>query len=404
MAPSSSQAGARERVTAPPLPLFPCCPHREKWEKQSPKENQEERDGTQPHLSLHLFCEPFEADVSPHRGTSKLHLCCCGSHFFMPFTASLHLFNYYSSGVALLTSLAVGSFSILSPTVEAITLVLQDLFLLSQAAIYPLSLSIKGICTCSEAHQLPQGGGMKYHLLPDKLLTQVQPNPGFWIIQWDSFAMFLLGTGLWRCLSSHPRAGKTAGDIQTWSFPPWLPLGHLEEIPTLRMGFCRNNLTHCPLQSTAVYSHICACCPWLCPTVSLLTHRRSANSGVAILVNESPNSSTWESFCTSWQVLEGDPGQHPVTSHSPRARARSTSESLSKISLSPVQQKPAQQSLIRTQTQGTWISCCHLLSPISRAGPALLPASSAPEPPPGSREETAGPTDPVPQPPFPGKH
>lgn len=140
---------------------------------------------------------------------------------------------------------------------------------------------------------------MKYHLLPDELLTQVESNPGFWIIQWGSFAMLLLGRGLWRCLSSHPRAGKIAGEIQTWSFPAWMPLGHPEEIPKSRMGFCRSNLTHCPLQSTAVFSHICACCPWLCPTQSLpsLTDS-SANSGVAILVNESPNSSTWESFCT----------------------------------------------------------------------------------------------------------
>lgn len=142
VAPSSSQAGARETDTAPPLPVFPWCPHHENWDKQSPEENEEERewDPVPPSPgkcagSLHLFCEPFEADVSPHGGPSELHLC----SFFMPFTASLHLFNYYSSGVALLTSLAVGSFSILSP-VEAITLVLQDLFFLSQAAIYPLLL------------------------------------------------------------------------------------------------------------------------------------------------------------------------------------------------------------------------------------------------------------------------
>lgn len=149
---------------------------------------------------------------------------------------------------------------------------------------------------------------MKYHLLPDKLLTQVESNPGFWIIQWGSFAMLLLGKGLQRCLSSHPRAGKTAGEIQALSFPAWMPLGNPEEIPKSRMGFCRSNLTRCSLQSTAVLNHVCACCPWLCPAQSLssLTHG-SANSGVAILVNESPNSSTWESFCTSWQVLEGDP-------------------------------------------------------------------------------------------------
>lgn len=65
---------------------------------------------------------------------------------------------------------------------------------------------------------------MKYHLLPDKLLTQVESNPGFWIIQWDSFAMLLSGKGLRRCLSSHPRAGKTAGEIQTLRFPAWMSL------------------------------------------------------------------------------------------------------------------------------------------------------------------------------------
>lgn len=151
---------------------------------------------------------------------------------------------------------------------------------------------------------------MKYHLLLDKLLTQVESNSGFWIIHWGSFAMLGLGKGLWRGLSSHPRAGKTGGEIQTWSFPAWMPLGHPKEIAKSRMSFCRSNLTHCPLQSTAVFRHICACCPWLCPTrfPSSLTDS-SANSGWPILVNESPNSSTWESFCTSWQVLEGDPVQ-----------------------------------------------------------------------------------------------
>lgn len=85
------------------------------------------------------FVSPWRQMSHPTGEPSKLHLCCCGSHFFMPFTATLHLFNYYSSGVALLTSLAVGSFSILPP-VEAVTLVLQDLFFLSQAATYPLLL------------------------------------------------------------------------------------------------------------------------------------------------------------------------------------------------------------------------------------------------------------------------
>lgn len=149
---------------------------------------------------------------------------------------------------------------------------------------------------------------MNYHLLPDKLLTQVELNPGFWITQWGSFAMLLLGKGLQRCLSSHPRAGKTSGEIQTLSFAAWMPLDNPEEIPKSMMGFCRSNLTRC--LSKAQFRHICACCPWLCPTQSLspLTDS-SANSGVAIVVNESPNSSIWESFCTSWQGCEGDPVQ-----------------------------------------------------------------------------------------------
>lgn len=54
------------------------------------------------------FVSPWRQMSHPTGEPSKLHLCCCGSHFFMPFTATLHLFNYYSSGVALLTSLAVG--------------------------------------------------------------------------------------------------------------------------------------------------------------------------------------------------------------------------------------------------------------------------------------------------------
>lgn len=111
---------------------------------------------------------------------------------------------------------------------------------------------------------------MKYHLLPDKLLTQVEPNPGFWIIHWGSFAMLLLGTGLWRCLSSHSRAGKTAEEIQTLSFPLWRPLGYPEEIPTSRMGF----YTLPSPKHSCVQPHMCLM-PLAVPyTVSLLTHRQ----------------------------------------------------------------------------------------------------------------------------------
>lgn len=116
---------------------------------------------------------------------------------------------------------------------------------------------------------------MKYHLLPDKLLTQVESNPGFWIIHWGSFAMLLLGKGLWRCLSSHPRAGKTAGEIQTRSFPAGMPLGHAEEIPKSRMGLCRSKLHTALSKAQQLCSATCACLlPLALPcTASLLTHR-----------------------------------------------------------------------------------------------------------------------------------
>lgn len=107
--------------------------------------------------------------------------------------------------------------------------------------------------------------------------------------------MLLLGEGLQKCLSSHLRACKTAGGIHTSSLPTWTFLGNAGRIPKARMGFCRNNLIHYPLQSIAVFSNIRACWPWhalqslLSPTDVLANCPTQA--GADILVNKSPNSS-----------------------------------------------------------------------------------------------------------------
>jgi len=101
-----------------------------------------------------------------------------------------------------------------------------------------------------------------------KLLTQVESNPDFWVIQWSSFAMLLLGQGLQRSVSSHPRAGKTAGEIQTSSFPTWTLLGDPERIPKAR--------TYTPPspKHSCVQLHTC-----LLPlAVSVLTHGRLGES------------------------------------------------------------------------------------------------------------------------------
>ncbi|XP_051648978.1 uncharacterized protein LOC127473427 [Manacus candei] len=143
-APSNSQAGAREADTAPPLPLFLQCPHREKWEEQSLEENQQEREGDPvpsppgKHAGfLYPFCEPFEADVLPHGGPSSLlsSTCATGAVSFSCLSPPhcIYLTNTPQGSQAIL------GIAHLSP-VEAITLVLQDLFFLSQAAIYPLLL------------------------------------------------------------------------------------------------------------------------------------------------------------------------------------------------------------------------------------------------------------------------
>lgn len=100
-----------------------------------------------------------------------------------------------------------------------------------------------------------------------------------------------LGEGLQRRLNSHPRAGKAAAEIQTWSFPTRMFLDNPGRIPRARMGFCRNNCTHHPLQSVAVISNAWACCPWHTPVVSLRSQMSRQTA---------PHELEW----LSWQITE----------------------------------------------------------------------------------------------------
>lgn len=115
----------------------------------------------------------------------------------------------------------------------------------------------------------------------------MESNPGFWVIQWSSFAMLLLGEELQRCLSSYPRAGKTAGEIQTSSFPTWIFLGNPERIK--RQGR-KQPYTLPSLKHSCIQQHTCLL-PLARSTQSLSSVTDAsancpARAGAAVLVNK----------------------------------------------------------------------------------------------------------------------